>query len=158
MTPRRRVASLLLLPLILVGCAGGLAASRPVADTATSADGANAAGAANAAGTATLVGILVDSHCYSIDPAHAADDHRTKNGTIESCAQACATMGIPVALLTPSGEAVVLLVPAPDLADHMGHEARAVGTRVLGGSLRPDSLFVRGEGDAWTRIALHQMM
>ena len=158
MNLRRRSAALLLLPVLLVGCAGGLAASRPDAGAATPADGANAAGPANPAGAVTLVGILVDSHCYSIDPAHAADDHRTKNGTIESCAQACATMGIPVALLTPSGEAVVLLVPAPDLADHLGWEARAVGTRALGGSLRPDSLFVRGEGDAWTPIALHQMM
>ncbi len=165
MTDRRRTASLLILPLLLAGCAGGLAASRPAGDPPAAASAA-AEGATHADGVAhvdgvthaTLVGTLIDSHCYSLDRTYASDDHPTTSGTIEGCAQACASMGIPVALLTQSGEAVVLLVPSPDLADHMGHEARVVGTRVLGGSIRPDSLFVRGDGDAWTPISLHQMM
>ena len=105
-----------------------------------------------------MEGILVDTHCYSLDRAYASDDHRTPGGTIEACAQACARLGIPVGLLTGSGEVVILLVPSPDLADHMGHEARAVGRRVLNDAMRPDSLFVRDSSAAWTAVPIHQMM
>ena len=146
-----RSVALFLLPVILTGCASGLAASRPAADVV-------AAASARSAAPATVVGILIDSHCYSLDRSYAADDHRTPSGTIEGCARACAQLGIPVALLTDSGEIVVLLAPSPDLADHMGREARAVGHRSFDGSLRPDSLFVHGNGDAWTPVPLHQMM
>jgi hypothetical protein len=151
MPDRRRAASWLLLPMLLAaGCASGPGASRPIPEVAppTGSPGARA----------TVVGTLIDTHCYSLDRAYAADDHRTPNGTIEACAQACARLGIPVGLLTSSGSVVVLLAPSPDLADHMGDEARAVGTRTLNGSLRPDSVFVHDDGDAWTPVPLHQMM
>jgi len=157
MSDRRRTAILsILLPLFVAGCAGGLAGSRPAPGVGTP---SGAGSGTAAAAPSTVTGILVDTHCYSLDPAHATDDHRTPNGTIEACAQACAKLGIPVGVLTSSGDVVVLLVPSPDLADHMGREARAVGRRTFGGgSLRPDSVFVRDDGGAWTSVPFHQMM
>jgi len=146
MLDRSRFARhLLLLPLLLAGCASHLAGS-PTAATG------------GPATPATVQGTLIDTHCYSIDRAFRADDHKTASGTIEGCAGACARLGIPVAILTASGEVVTLLAPAPELADHMSDEARAVGTRVMNGALRPDSIFVRGADGAWTPISLHQMM
>ena len=158
MTIRRSIAVFLaLFSLIAAGCAGGLGVSRPTADvTTTPAAGAKAN--PGAAAPSTVTGILIDTHCYSLDRAYAADDHRTPNGTIEGCAEACAKLGIPVGVLTASGDVVVLLVPAPDLADHMGSEARAVGRRTFANSLRPDSVFVKDDGGAWIPVPLHQMM
>ena len=150
---RRAAIFLLLLPLVVSGCASGLAASPPAAHSA----GATGA-TGDAPGSASVEGTLIDTHCYSLDRAYASDDHRTAGGTIEGCAEACARLGIPVGLLTDSGEVVVLLVPSPDLADHMGHEARAVGTRVLNGALRPDSVSVRDSSGAWATVPFHQMM
>ena len=150
MLDRRSAAIVLLLPLLAAGCAGGFTASTPAPGGAGSTGGVSE--------VASLQGILVDTHCYSIDRAHATDDHRIPGGMIEACAQACAKLGIPVGLLTGSGEVVILLVPSPDLADHMGHEARAVGKRVLSGAMRPDSIFVRDSSAAWTPVPIHQMM
>ena len=151
MTNRRRVASvLLLLPfLAVVGCASSRSASPPPLGTP----------AGRAPGSlATVEGTLIDTRCYSQDRAFKANDHRTGDAVIEGCAQACAKLGIPVALLTSSGDVVVLLAPSPDFADHMGREARAVGRWALDGAVRPDSAFVRGDGGAWTAVPLHQMM
>jgi len=156
---RRRAALLLLLvPFIAAGCARGIAVSRPVAGVAPNAGAGADSGAAAATGPTTVTGILIDTHCYSLDRAYAADDHKTPNGTIEGCAEACAKLGIPVGVLTASGDVVVLLAPSPDLADHMGREARAVGRRTFVNSLRPDSVFVRDDKGAWAPVPLHQMM
>jgi hypothetical protein len=154
MTSRRRTAIFLVLfPFVAAGCAGGLEASRPAAGVAALPEAS-----AGTAAPSTVTGILIDTHCYSLDRAYATDDHRTPNGTIEGCAEACAKLGIPVGVLTASGDVVVLLVPAPDLADHMGSDARAVGRRTFANSLRPDSVFVKDDGGAWISVPLHQMM
>jgi len=149
---RRAATFLFLLPLLASGCASGLAASPPAARSAGS-----TVTTGYPTGSASVEGTLIDTHCYSLDRAYASDDHRTPGGTIEGCAAACARLGIPVGLLTDSGEVVVLLAPSSDLADHMGHEARAVGKRVLG-ALRPDSISVRDSSGAWTAVEIHQMM
>jgi hypothetical protein len=149
---RRAAAFLFLLPLLVSGCASGLAASPPTGRSARSAGSTG-----DVSGSVSVEGILIDTHCYSLDRAYASDDHRTPGGTIEGCAEACARLGIPVGLLTDSGEVVVLLAPSTDLAEHMGREARAVGPRVLG-ALRPDSVSVRDSSGAWTAVPIHQMM
>ena len=157
--PIRRLTALFLalFPFVAAGCAGGLEAARPAAGVAA-APGARAEASAGAAAPSTVTGLLIDMHCYSLDRAYAADDHRTANGTIEGCAEACAKLGIPVGVLTASGDVVVLLVPSPDLADHMGRETRAVGRRAFANSLRPDSVFVKDDSGVWTPVPLHQMM
>jgi len=150
MTSRRRVASvLLLLPFLAVGCAG----SRPASSPALGASADRAPGS-----LAAVEGTLIDTRCYSQDRAFRANDHKIGGAVIEGCAQACAKLGIPVALLTTSGDVILLLAPSPDFADHMGREARAVGRWALNGAVRPDSAFVRGDGGAWTAVSLHQMM
>lgn len=150
MTGRRRFASVfLLLPFLAVGCAS----SRPASPPALAAPADRPPGS-----PATVEGILIDTRCYSMDRAFKANDHKTGGALIEGCAQACAKLGIPVALLTTSGDVVMLLAPSPDFADHMGREARAVGRWALNGAVRPDSAFVRGDGGAWTAVPLHQMM
>ncbi|HKQ20106.1 MAG TPA: hypothetical protein VJW75_10210, partial [Candidatus Eisenbacteria bacterium] len=131
MTNRRRAAAvLLLLPFLAVGCASGRPSSPPALGTA----------AGRAPGSVAAVeGTLIDMRCYSQDRAFKANDHRIGDAMIEGCAQACAKLGIPVALLTSSGDVVLLLAPSPDFADHMGREARAVGRWALHGAVRPDS-------------------
>lgn len=146
---RRAAILLLLLSFLASGCASGLAASAPAARSAGP--------TGDSPGSASVEGTLIDTHCYSLDRAFASDDHRTPGGTIEGCAEACARLGIPVGLLTDSGEVVVLLAPSSDLAEYMGHEARAVGKRVLG-ALRPDSVSVRDSSGTWTAVPIHQMM
>lgn len=154
MLNRRRLASLvLLLPFLVSGCAGHRASSSP----ALGATGGAALGATQGS-LATVEGTLIDTHCYSQDRAYKANDHRSGGALIEGCAQACAKLGIPVGLLTTSGEVVILLAPSPDFADHMGLEARAMGRWALNGALRPDSAFVRSDAGTWTPIPLHQMM
>lgn len=151
MTNRRRAtAVLLLLPFLAVGCAS----NRPASPSPTVGSPAGRAPGS----LATVEGTLIDMRCYSQDRAFKANDHRTGDAVIEGCAQACAKLGIPVALLTSSGDVVLLLAPSPDFADHMGREARAVGRWALHGAVRPDSAFVRGDGGAWTAVPLHQMM
>lgn len=107
----------------------------------------------------TIEGVLVDTHCYSLDPAYRATDHETADGTIEACAQGCAKLGIPVGLLTASGEVAVLIAPSHDFESHMGRTARATGVRVFGcAAIRPDSISVKGTDGRWIKLELHHMM
>jgi len=109
---------------------------------------------------ATVVeGTLIDTKCFSQDPANAGNDHGIGADKIEGCAEACAKMGIPVGLLTPKREVYILITPAEAFAEHMGKTARATGAKVYRGTaIRPDSVQVQGADGAWVPVEFHSMM
>lgn len=109
----------------------------------------------------TVVGTLVDMKCYTMMPAaNIGDDHRTEDGTVmEGCAAACAKMGIPVGIVPggkAGGHALVLAVPAKQLAPHMGRTARVMG-RQVGESLIVKSIQVQEDG-SWKTVKVKTMM
>ena len=117
------------------------------------------ANAADAPATVTLTGSLIDTRCYSMDPANSkTSDHKTANGLIKQCARACASSGIPVALLSADDKVTILVAPSLPMAPHMGKEARVTGVPVLGGALRPTKLEVRKGKDGWETVNLAVMM
>ncbi len=112
---------------------------------------------------ASYSGTLVDTKCYTMMPkANAGNDHKVKDMKtgnmmdMPNCAAACATMGIPVALLTKSGELHVLAAPANQLAKHMAKEARIEG-KESNGVLVVNKLEVK-DGNKWTEVAIMYMM
>lgn len=40
----------------------------------------------------TVEGTLIDTKCYSMNPANKGNDHETPSGKVEACAAACAKM------------------------------------------------------------------
>jgi len=82
---------------------------------------------------------------------NAGNDHKVKDMKsgrmmdMPNCASACATMGIPVALLDKSGKMHVLAAPASQLAKHMAKEARIEG-KSNNGVLVVDKLEVKDGG------------
>jgi hypothetical protein len=153
------MAALLASPFLLIGCGHLHASSQRQVPKPADASGAPAAPRGSATAPVTIEGTLVDTRCYSIDQAHRAVDHKTADGTIEACAQACARLGIPVGLLTAGGEIAILIAPSHDFENHMGRTARATGVPVFGGAaLRPDSISVKGTDGGWAKLELHQMM
>jgi type 1 fimbria pilin len=107
----------------------------------------------------TLTGTLVDTKCYSMMPAaNKGNDHMTPQGQIPSCATACASMGIPVGILTAEGDLVVLIAPAPALSPHLAKNARVTGTiSPDGNSVVAGQLEVQ-EGEQWQEVAITTMM
>lgn len=106
----------------------------------------------------TVTGVLVDTKCYSMNPANVGNDHDTPKGRVPSCAAACAKMGLPVGLRTANGQVIVLVAPSGAFADYMAKEARATGAKVYQGSLRPDKVEVRGADGQWKEISIATMM
>ena len=107
----------------------------------------------------TVEGTLIDAKCFSIDPANRGDDHPTNDDPVEACAEACAKLGIPVAVLTAKGEAMILLAPAPEFTDHMSDPVRVSGTKAFGGkAILVEKAEVRGADGAWKELSLHTMM
>ncbi|MFQ5695218.1 MAG: hypothetical protein ACE5HB_04440 [Terriglobia bacterium] len=104
----------------------------------------------------TVAGTLVDSKCFLMNAKNAGNDHMTPKGTMNSCGTACAKMGIPVSLLTAEGRVFTIVVPAPQLADHVGREAKVSGM-LKEGSLIPAKIMVKA-GDEWQEVKLATMM
>ncbi len=117
---------------------------------------------AGAHGDNTYTGKLVDGKCYSMMPkANAGNDHMVKgmNGKpmqVKACAAACASMGIPVGLLTKSGKMIVLAIPAGQLSQQMSKNARIHG-KVMNGVLIVDKLEVQN-GKKWSEVKISYMM
>lgn len=99
----------------------------------------------------TIEGTLVDAKCY-LRMGATGDDHMGMKG----CGTMCAKKGQPVGLLTAEGKYYPLVVPAPQIAEHVGHMLRASGT-VKSGSLLPDKLEMK-EGSSWKEIKIGTMM
>jgi len=112
---------------------------------------------------ASYTGTLVDTKCYTMMPkANAGNDHKVKDMKtgnmmdMPNCAAACATMGIPVALLTKSGKIHVLAAPANQLAKHMAKDARIEG-KESNGVLIVEKLEVK-DGNKWSEVEIAYMM
>lgn len=109
--------------------------------------------------TVTLTGILVDSKCYGMMHENMGNDHMTPKGKVPNCASACASMGIPVALLIDGkkgAETVFLVTPAVQLAKHMAKECRVTGQKALGGVI-PTKIEVKENGK-WKEVEIGTMM
>jgi hypothetical protein len=107
----------------------------------------------------TVIGTLIDTKCYSMDARNSAKDHQTPKGEMKGCAALCASLGIPVAVLTGKGEVWTLVTPSKDLADHMGATCRVTGASVFGGrQLRPDKIEVKDASGNWIEVKITQPM
>jgi len=116
-------------------------------------------GAAKKANPTVIEGTLIDTKCYSIDPAHVQDHHQTTDGTIEGCGTACAKLGVPTGVLTRKGDVTILIAPATELADFMGGRVRVTGTKVFrGAAIRAETIEVRDADGAWKTVEFHSMM
>lgn len=99
----------------------------------------------------SVEGVLVDTACYLKNGAKTND-----HGPMKGCGTACAKGGLPVGILSGDGKYVTLGVPAPMVAEHVGHTVRASG-EVKEGVLLPDKLEVK-EGNAWKEVKLGPTM
>jgi hypothetical protein len=104
-------------------------------------------------------GTLVDTKCYSMNPALKADDHATPEDTIEACGSACAKLGIPTGVLDSKNALVILIAPSTELADQIGRRVRVKGPKVFGGAaIRAETIEVRNDDGTWKAIDFHVMM
>ena len=98
----------------------------------------------------TVEGELVSAKCY-LRADLTGNDHLG----MEGCGTACVRSGNPVGLLTAEGTYYTLVVPAPEIADHIGRRLRASGT-IKAGSLVPDKLEME-QGDSWEEVNIDLM-
>ncbi len=94
-----------------------------------------------------IEGELVSAKCY-LRADLTGNDHLG----MKDCGTACVTSGNPVGLLTPEGTYYTLVIPAPEVADHIGRRLRASGI-IKAGSLVPDKLEMQ-EGDSWEEVTI----
>jgi hypothetical protein len=80
---------------------------------------------------AEVTGVLVDLMCYTKDKANTTNAHK---GMGETCAQACAKKGSPVALVTEKGEVYEVMTMGSlagennaKLVPHMSHTVTLTG-------------------------------
>ncbi len=95
----------------------------------------------------TVEGELVSAKCYLRDGL-TGNDHLG----MEHCGTVCVESGNPVGLLTTEGAYHTLVIPAPEIADHIGLRLRVSGT-MKAGSLVPDRLEVHA-GDSWEDVEI----
>ncbi|RMF59007.1 MAG: hypothetical protein D6746_08920 [Bacteroidetes bacterium] len=115
----------------------------------------------------TVEGTLVDTKCYGMAVAmgkpkmNVTNTHKVqKDGKmmdVPNCATACASMGIPVGVLTKDGKTYVLLTPATALKDHMAKEARVTGDKVFDGGIIATKVEVKENG-TWKDVTPGTMM
>ena len=137
--------------LILAGCAGIvllLSACNPGSDASRPSE--NAA----QGDSLTITGTLVDTRCFNLDPANVGVDHVRPEGFVKACAQACANMGFPAAVLVggePGGDVWVLITLPSILADYMAETVRVDGVVRSAGVLIPFRVQYRA-GDEWLTV------
>ena len=95
----------------------------------------------------TVEGELVSAKCY-LREGLTGNDHLG----MEDCGTTCVKSGNPVGLLTAEGAYYTLVVPAPEIADHIGRTLRARGT-INAGSVVPDQLEMQ-EGDSCEAVEI----
>ena len=107
----------------------------------------------------TVTGTLVDAKCFSMNPMkNKGNDHVTPKGEMPSCATACASMGIPAAVVDSSGKVVVLIAPAKIFAPHMAKTARITGAPALDGHGIVAKKAEVKDGGNWKEIQITTMM
>ena len=103
----------------------------------------------------TVVGLLVDTKCYGMNADNWVADHMTPKGKMNNCAQACANMGIPVAVLEDgkkNGTTFILITPSAALAEHMAQTVKVVGMKTLNGAITPTKVFVKNADGEWEEV------
>ncbi len=95
----------------------------------------------------TVEGELVSAKCY-LREGLTGNEHLG----MKDCGTTCVKSGNPVGLLTAEGTYYTLVVPAPEIADHIGRTLRARGT-INAGSVVPDQLEMQ-EGDSWEAVEI----
>ncbi len=104
-----------------------------------------------------VVGLLVDTNCFSRDKANIGLDHPhpvPEGQRGPACARFCARQGFPVAVLTdgaPDGKVWILLANGQVLADYMAGTVRARGLVRSDGILIPERIELKTD-DGWTFI------
>lgn len=93
----------------------------------------------------TVEGELVSAKCY-LRGGQTGNDHMG----MKNCGTMCVKDGNPVGLLTAKGKYYPLVLPASQIADHVGHTMRATGM-MKAGSMVPAMVEVK-EGDSWTKV------
>ncbi len=134
---------------LLVGACGGEqdAADMPDADTTVT--------VMETPGMVTVAGTLIDSKCYGLDHANTGNDH-----TMPACGSACATMGLPVAVLEggqQDAKVYLLVTASAPLADHMAKEVRVSGTAVYESGLIPSKIEVKDAQGQWMEVSTATM-
>ncbi len=107
-------------------------------------------------GSVTVAGTLIDSKCYGLDHANTGNDH-----TMPACGSACATMGLPVAVLEggqQDAKVYLLVTASAPLADHMAKEVRVSGTAVYESGLIPSKIEVKDAQGQWMEVSTATMM
>ncbi len=94
-----------------------------------------------------IEGKLVSAKCY-LRAGMTGNDHAGMKG----CGTACVNAGNPVGLLTAEGKYYTLVIPAPQIAEHVGQTLRGSGT-IKAGSLIPDKLEMK-EGGSWKEVKI----
>ena len=105
-------------------------------------------GSVQAGQQVTVEGDLVSAKCY-LREGLTGNDHLG----MESCGTVCVESGNPVGLLTAEGAYHALVVPAPEVADHIGLRLRVSGT-MKAGSLVPERLEVQATIPGRTSILI----
>ncbi len=91
--------------------------------------------------------ILYGRKCY-LRAGMTDNDH----AGVKGCGTACVNAGNPIGLLTAEGKYYTLVIPAPQVAEHVGQTLRASGT-IKSGSLVPDQLEMK-EGGSWKEVKI----
>lgn len=103
----------------------------------------------------------MDSKCYGMNQDNWLADHMTPKGKMTNCAQACANMGIPVAVLEDGkkdSDVYILITPAQAMAEHMARTVKVVGKKAFNGAIIPDKVFVKTEDGKWEEVKVATMM
>lgn len=96
----------------------------------------------------TIEGTLVDSKCYAMGGFLTNDHMNMKGDKMPSCATACASMGLPVALVTADKKVHILAVPAKEYAQWMAMELRLTGMQGKNADVFiPEKLEVKENGN-----------
>ncbi|RMF59508.1 MAG: hypothetical protein D6748_06235 [Calditrichaeota bacterium] len=75
----------------------------------------------------TISGTIVDSKCYAMG-GFLTDDHKDMKGNnLPKCGTACASLGIPVAIVDEDNNVYVLAVSATGMAKYMAQKVRVHG-------------------------------
>ena len=109
----------------------------------------------------TVIGTLVDTKCYGMNPDNWVVDHMTPKGKMPQCAQACAKMGIPVAVLADGkkgGDVTILITPAGTLADYMAKTVKVTGMPTFEGSVIPNNVWFKNDKGKWEEVNITTMM
>lgn len=107
--------------------------------------------------TISVVGILIDTSCYSSNHANMGMDHPDPIPTSQSgpaCARYCALQGMPVGLLTDGKDspAWMLLSNPQVLSDYMGNTVRVRGVVRSQGVLTPERVEMKTADGGWTFV------